>query len=171
MSSHTALTGVKPFEPDISSLLHPYVLTWYRIISFCLKNPQSLSPITCCIANLTPFKSADIWSRQHYLWWCGCPLIIRWIFFFFIVNLFAVWIAVLYWNKQCRRENIYLGHCGMSLTFARCSMTPIIFMFFSHSMAAIADTDNKMVVSRQMTLGPACVHTRGCSYMTTWLRS
>lgn len=32
--------------------------------------------------------------------------------------------------KHCRRENIYLGHCGMSLTFAQCSMTPIIVFFF-----------------------------------------
>lgn len=54
----------------------------------------------------------------------------------------------------------------MSLTLARCSMTPIIFMFCSHSMAAIADTDDKMVVSEEMTLGPVCVHTRVVAH--TW---
>lgn len=49
----------------------------------------------------------------------------------------------------------------MSLTFAQRSMTPIIFRFSSHSMAA---------VSRQVTLAPhVCAHVRRLCF-TTWLR-
>lgn len=159
MSSHAAISGVTLIKPDISPLLHAYVLTWCWIITYV---PEILKlclqkHFASLILRLLKVQTSD---QDNTISDYVVVLCDKMDFLFLHSQSLTVWIAVLCWNKHCRRGNICLGHCSISLTFAQCSMTPRIFFFFSHSVAAIADTDNKIAVSRQMT--PAlhvCAHT------------